>query len=66
MILGQAIFFWLLDPLTFESHHLFLFLTASLPAAIVPAVVYTIWLKVWPREQVSVPARGEGLKRPNI
>lgn len=66
MILGQVIFFSLLDPLTFESHHLFLFLTASLPAAVVPAVVYTIWLKLWPREQVSIPARGERLKRPNI
>jgi len=66
MILGQAIFFSLLDPLTFESHHLFLVLTASLPAAIVPGVVYTIWLKLRPREQVSVPGRGEELKRPNI
>ena len=66
MILGQVIFFSLLDPLTFESHHLFLFLTASLPAAIVPGVVYTIWLKLRPRERVSVPGRGERLKRPNI
>ena len=36
MILGQAIFFFLLDPLTFESHPIFLFTTASLPACIVP------------------------------
>ena len=66
MILGQAIFFALLDPLTFESHRLFQVLTASLPACIVPGVVYTIWLKLRPRERVALPAIGEPLKEPNI
>ena len=66
MILGQAIYFSLLDPLTYESHRLFLYVTASLPACVVPGVVYTIWLKLWPRERVPVPAPGEALRNPNI
>jgi NCS1 family nucleobase:cation symporter-1 len=66
MILGQAIFFALLDPLTFESHRLFQFLTASLPACIVPGIVYTTWLKLRPRKRVALPAIGEPLKEPNI
>jgi NCS1 family nucleobase:cation symporter-1 len=66
MVLGQAIFFALLDPLTFESHRLFQVLTASLPACIVPGVVYTIWLKLRPRERVALPAIGEPLQEPNI
>jgi NCS1 family nucleobase:cation symporter-1 len=66
MILGQAIFFALLDPLTFESQRLFQFLTASLPACIVPGVMYAIWLKLLPREQVALPAIGEPLREPNI
>ena len=66
MILGQAIFFALLDPLTFDSHPLFLFLTASLPACIVPGVVYTVWLKLRPRRRFAVPATGQALTTPNI
>ena len=66
MILGQAIFFALLDPLTFDTHPLFLYFTASLPACIVPGIVYTIWLKLRPRQRVAVPARGQALTAPNI
>jgi len=66
MILGQAIFFALLDPLSFESHPLFLYLTASIPACLVPGIVYTVWLKLRPRERAAVPAPGESLTTPNI
>ena len=66
MILGQAIFFALLDPLSFESHPLFLYFTASLPACVVPGIVYVIWLKLRPRARVAAPAPGEALKAPNI
>jgi NCS1 family nucleobase:cation symporter-1 len=50
LVLGQVIYFSLLDPLTYESHSAFLYLTASLPACIVPAVVYAVWMKLRPRE----------------
>ena len=66
MILGQAIYFALLDPLSYDSHPLFLYLTASLPACLVPGIVYTMWLKLRPRDQVVLPARGEALAQPNI
>ena len=66
MILGQVIYFSLLDPLSYDSHPLFLYTTASLPACIVPGIVYTIWLKLRPRERVVVPAIGQPLTSPNI
>ncbi len=66
MILGQAIYFSLLDPLSYESHPLFLYLTASLPACIVPGIVYAVWLTLRPRERLALPARGELLAQPNI
>ena len=66
MILGQVIYFSLLDPLSYESHRLFLYLTASLPACVAPGSVYAIWLKLFPRERVAMPAHGEPLTRPNI
>ena len=66
MLLGQVIYFSLLDPLTYEAHSIFLYVTASLPACLVPGFVYTIWLKLRPRERIAIPARGEALRRPNI
>ena len=49
---GLFIYFALLDPLTYESSEAFLYLTASLPAAIAPGVIYLIWMKLFPPEKV--------------
>lgn len=48
LVLGQVIYFFLLDPLTYEANGAFLYLTASLPAFVVPGVVYATWLKLLP------------------
>jgi NCS1 family nucleobase:cation symporter-1 len=51
LVLGQIVYFALLDPLTYEAHDAFLYLTASLPAFVVPGVVYGIWLKLRPGDR---------------
>jgi NCS1 family nucleobase:cation symporter-1 len=58
LVLGQAIYFVLLDPLTYEAHPAFLYLTASLPSCIVPGVVYAVCMRLWPRERTAASAGG--------
>ena len=64
LLIGQLIYFSLLDPLTYESSPAFLYLTASLPACVGPAVIYVIWLKLLPLERVWAP--GEGGAEPRV
>jgi len=64
LILGQVIYFSLLDPLSYEVHTLFLFLTASLPSCIVPGIVYGIWMKISPPRMAA--GRPERIAQPNI
>ena len=72
LALGQVIYFSLLDPLTYESSTAFPYLTASLPACIGPGIIYVIWLKLWPLEQLSstvpgsVASVGPRVAQPNI
>ncbi len=41
-------------------------ITASLPACLAPAAVYTIWLKLRQSQRVAMPALGQSLTSPNI
>jgi len=73
LALGQVVYFALLDPMTYEAHGAFLYLTASLPAAVAPAIVYLLWMKLFPPHRVrleeAAPAGGSGaprLAQPNI
>jgi len=68
--LGMGIYLFLLDPITYESHALFRYVTASLPATLVPGVVYWAWMR--PRvARAAAAARASAgepqrLLRPNI
>jgi len=74
LLLGQVIYFSLLDPLSFESSTAFLYLTASLPACIGPGVVYAIWMKLRPIKTMAVsfgsgagvPSGARRVLQPNI
>ncbi|HXH29035.1 MAG TPA: cytosine permease, partial [Candidatus Polarisedimenticolia bacterium] len=44
VLLGQVIYFAIFDPLTLHAGRLFRFVTASLPACIVPGLVYWAWM----------------------
>jgi NCS1 family nucleobase:cation symporter-1 len=64
LVLGQGIYFGLLDPLTYEAHDAFFYLTASLPAAVGPGIAYLVWMKLWPPRTVhQSPALGEEAPR---
>jgi len=47
VVLGQAVYLWLFNPITSETHPLFQLLPASLAACIVPAVLYAIAARIW-------------------
>ena len=64
LILGQAIYFALLDPLSYTAHDLFLYTTASLPSCIVPGIVYTVWMKLRPPQMAL--GRPSRVVQPNI
>jgi len=67
LLLGQVIYFSLLDPLSYESSRAFLYLTASLPACIGPAVIYVLWMKLRPMVTATIAVGSEpsGGQRPN-
>jgi len=46
MVVGFFVYIYLLDPLTYESHSPYEYLTASLPTAVVAGVVYLILTKI--------------------
>ena len=60
LVLGQGVYFALLDPLTYEASDAFFYLTASLPAAVCPAIVYLAWMKIFPPTKVKGIASGSG------
>jgi NCS1 family nucleobase:cation symporter-1 len=68
VVLGMAVYLYLLDPITYEAHTLFRYLTASLPACVVPGVVYWAWMRGLglpsPTSTSEEPPRH--LLRPNI
>ncbi len=47
VVLGQAVYLWLYNPITSETHPLFQLLPASLAACIAPAVFYALAARVW-------------------
>jgi NCS1 family nucleobase:cation symporter-1 len=74
VVLGQAVYLWLYNPMTGETHDLFRFMPASIAACLVPALVYWIGMRLLAMRAgscVAVPAavgleeRGR-LSRPNI
>lgn len=46
MVVGFFVYIYLLDPLTYESHSPYEYLTASLPTAVVAGIVYLILTKI--------------------
>ena len=73
LLVGQALYFYLFDPLTLAARPGFRFLTASLPACIVPGLLYWAWMSA--AGSLPVPAgaglpdgvpRARRLLRPNI
>ncbi|MFQ5877840.1 MAG: cytosine permease [Acidobacteriota bacterium] len=60
---GQALYFFLFDPLSLRAHTLFRFLTASLPACVAPGLAYWAWMRRARRRAPRPPGR---LDLPNI
>ena len=46
LVLGQAVYLSLYNPLTSDAHWLFQFLPASIAACVVPAIVYGVGTKL--------------------
>ena len=65
IVLGQAVYFFLFDPIDLETHWLFTYVPASLAAFIVPAAVYWAGMRLW-RVQPVVSGPGAPLLQPNI
>jgi NCS1 family nucleobase:cation symporter-1 len=57
MIVGCSLYIFLLNPITYESHGPFRFLTASLPSTLLAAVVYVAVMRL-----VVIPAARGGYK----
>jgi NCS1 family nucleobase:cation symporter-1 len=69
LVLGQAVYLWLYNPMTAETHPLFEILPASLAACLVPAAVYAIATRVWSPPPLPAVAQGAATRRlgtPNI
>ena len=65
IVLGQAVYFYLFDPIDLETHWLFTYVPASVAAFMVPALVYWIGMRL---QRVN-PVTGElgaPLQQPNI
>jgi NCS1 family nucleobase:cation symporter-1 len=57
LVLGQAVYLWLYNPITSETHPLFRILPASLAACLVPAVLYALATRVWAPGPLAAPAQ---------
>ncbi len=70
LVAGQALYFYLFDPISLEARTLFRFISASLPAAIVPALIYWAWMTIAPVRprgaDATAPPGGRRLRQPNI
>lgn len=65
IVLGQAVYFWLFDPIDLDTHWLFAYLPASLAAFIVPGVVYGLGMR-FQRASFEPATPAVQLQRPNI
>jgi NCS1 family nucleobase:cation symporter-1 len=69
LVLGQAVYLWLYNPLSGATHPLFEILPASLAACLVPAAVYALATRLWsppPLPALEQDASTRGLSAPNI
>lgn len=69
LVVGQVVYFSLFSPQSLEARTLFRFISASLPAAIVPCVLYWAWMTLAPPRARTARPTGAGALRliqPNI
>jgi NCS1 family nucleobase:cation symporter-1 len=74
VLVGQAVYFYLYNPITNEPHDLMRFVPASIAAFLIPAALYWIWLRIassresGPRTPAAHrgPGAGRHLIAPNI
>jgi NCS1 family nucleobase:cation symporter-1 len=59
ILLGQGVYFQLLDPWTYETHRLFSVFSASLPACVLPGAAYVAWMRLVPRRKSRAPGTGD-------
>jgi NCS1 family nucleobase:cation symporter-1 len=65
--LGMGVYLFLLDPFTYAAHPWFRYVTASLPASVVPGAVYWAWMRPRvARAAATSDAQPEHLLQPNI
>jgi NCS1 family nucleobase:cation symporter-1 len=65
IVIGQAVYFTLFDPIDLEMHWLFTYVPASVAAFAVPALVYWIGMRLQ-RVKLVPEINGAPLKEPNI
>ena len=65
IVLGQAVYFYLFDPIDLETHWLFTYVPASVAAFMVPALMYWIGMRLQ-RVKPVTSALGAPLLQPNI
>jgi len=66
VVLGQAVYFFLYNPLTSEDHALFRVLPASLASCLVPGVVYWIGMRGLAAHTAPSRVHERHLRQPNI
>jgi len=65
IVLGQAVYFFLFDPIDLETHWLFTYVPASVAAFIVPATAYWIGMRLQSASYLP-PSDPVPLQQPNI
>jgi NCS1 family nucleobase:cation symporter-1 len=66
IVLGQIVYFSLYNPISAETHWMFVYIPSSLAAFTVPAVVYWIGMKVWRPQSITRHEYPKRLVAPNI
>ncbi|MDX1406227.1 MAG: cytosine permease [Woeseiaceae bacterium] len=63
LLLGQALYIWLYNPGTGETHPLFFYINPSIAACVVPAVTYAIGMKLLGWHEKSIRVSEDQLRR---
>jgi hypothetical protein len=66
VLLGQATYFALYNPISGDAHWLFTYIPASLAAFTVPALLYWIGMRVLNVRLEALPRDDSRLAKPNI
>jgi NCS1 family nucleobase:cation symporter-1 len=66
LVLGQAVYLFLYDPISGEAHALFRYAPASIAACVVPALTYGMAMRWMAGGAASEPTRRGELVEPNI